>query len=182
MQTNTREQIIRTYMELAAEKGPEKVSITNIVERCGITRKTFYYHFSDIFDLIETVMERKLEQLVAEGIAMPSLEAGLVHFLRDLSKDRRLVDRVADSPHYRVVLRMVRRKLKEYFYRLLDEWGVLDQIPKQEGEILVTVFTYTVMGIGIDSEVEEDKNLEKRVTQFLDLFKLDLRGKTERKE
>lgn len=182
MKTNTREHIIRTYMELAAEKGPEKVSITNIVERCGITRKTFYYHFSDIFDLIETVMERKLEQLVAEGIAMPSLETGLVHFLRNLAKNRRLIERVADSPHYKVVLKMVRRKLGEYFYYLLDEWGVFDQIPKQEGEILVSVFTYTVMGIGLDGDGEEEKNLEKRVSQFLDLFKLDLRRKTERKE
>ena len=35
------------------KKPLEKITISDITEDCGINRMTFYYHFKDIYDLIE---------------------------------------------------------------------------------------------------------------------------------
>ena len=37
----------------AAGKPLSKITVTDITEDCGISRMTFYYHFKDIYDLVE---------------------------------------------------------------------------------------------------------------------------------
>ena len=39
--------------KLLLEKPLNKITINDITEDCGVNRMTFYYHFKDIYDLIE---------------------------------------------------------------------------------------------------------------------------------
>ena len=38
---------------LLLRKPLDKITITDITTDCGISRMTFYYHFKDIYDLVE---------------------------------------------------------------------------------------------------------------------------------
>ena len=40
---------------LLLKKPLNKITINDIAEDCGINRMTFYYHFKDIYDLVEWV-------------------------------------------------------------------------------------------------------------------------------
>ena len=60
-QGNTKERIVEAYIELESERPLEKITVTALVERSRITRKTFYYYFKDIYDLMEYRMERASE-------------------------------------------------------------------------------------------------------------------------
>lgn len=50
--------ICRSASELLTKKRTKKLTVKDIVEECGITRQTFYYHFQDIPDLICYMMEQ----------------------------------------------------------------------------------------------------------------------------
>ena len=39
--------------KLLAQKPLNKITVSDITEDCGINRMTFYYHFKDIYDLVE---------------------------------------------------------------------------------------------------------------------------------
>ena len=54
-QGNTKERIVEAYIELESERPLEKITVTALVERSRITRKTFYYYFKDIYDLLEWI-------------------------------------------------------------------------------------------------------------------------------
>ena len=41
----TRQIILQTLTELMNEKPLSKITVKDIVERCGVNRNTFYYHF-----------------------------------------------------------------------------------------------------------------------------------------
>ena len=45
------------FKELLLEKSIDKITINDITEKCGINRQTFYYHFHDIYELIEWICE-----------------------------------------------------------------------------------------------------------------------------
>ena len=47
------------FKELLLEKSIDKITINDITEKCGINRQTFYYHFHDIYELIEWICETK---------------------------------------------------------------------------------------------------------------------------
>ena len=40
---------------LMAEMPFEKINVSQICERCGMNRKSFYYHFKDKYDLVNWI-------------------------------------------------------------------------------------------------------------------------------
>lgn len=55
MTVSTKKAIIDSFMHLAAKKPLEKITVRDIVDHCGINRNTFYYHFQDIYAVLEAV-------------------------------------------------------------------------------------------------------------------------------
>ena len=39
-----------------------KITITNITKDCGVNRQTFYYHFKDVYDLLEWIYMNEVIQ------------------------------------------------------------------------------------------------------------------------
>lgn len=51
----TKTAIIESFLHLLETRSIEKITVKDIVEDCGVNRKTFYYYFKDIYDLTESV-------------------------------------------------------------------------------------------------------------------------------
>ena len=41
-----------------------KITVKDIVERCGVNRNTFYYHFKDIPDVVEFILKKKWDEIL----------------------------------------------------------------------------------------------------------------------
>ena len=63
----TKEIIAKTFTELLDEKPMSKITVKDIVERCGVNRNTFYYHFKDIPDVVEFILKKKWDGLTKNG-------------------------------------------------------------------------------------------------------------------
>ena len=55
MPSFTKKAIIEAFMHLASKKPLEKITVRDVVDDCGINRNTFYYHFQDIYAVLEEV-------------------------------------------------------------------------------------------------------------------------------
>ena len=44
----TKKAIVETFLELLKEHSLDKITVKDIVEKCGINRNTFYYYYQDI--------------------------------------------------------------------------------------------------------------------------------------
>ena len=53
MEKSTKEQIIDVAMDLFNKSGYSKVSVNEIIDVVGISKRTFYYHFSAKEDILE---------------------------------------------------------------------------------------------------------------------------------
>lgn len=42
----------------------EKISVAEICETCGVSRKSFYYHFKDKYDLVNWIFHTNLTRLL----------------------------------------------------------------------------------------------------------------------
>lgn len=49
----TKRALEQSLKNLLLKKPLNKITINDIAEDCGINRMTFYYHFKDIYDLVE---------------------------------------------------------------------------------------------------------------------------------
>lgn len=65
----TKKLIRKGLMEMAGEKDIEKISVKELTERIDINRGTFYLHYSDIEDLIESIQNdiyNEFEQILSD--------------------------------------------------------------------------------------------------------------------
>ena len=53
MSTATKQALESSLKRMLLKKPLDKITIRDITEDCGISRMTFYYHFKDIYDLVE---------------------------------------------------------------------------------------------------------------------------------
>lgn len=87
-----------TKMALAAalkkllEKKPlSKITVTDITRECEINRHTFYYHFRDIYDLIEWIYVNEAEQYITGGGTPVIWQEGLRRLFQYILENKKFV-------------------------------------------------------------------------------------------
>ena len=78
MPPSTKQAITDSFLHLAAKKPLEKITVRDVVDDCGINRNTFYYHFQDIFAVLEELCQRGTELI---DTALPFEDMLREHFL-----------------------------------------------------------------------------------------------------
>ena len=56
----TKNALVTALKKLLSKKELSKITISNITEECGVNRQTFYYHFKDIYDLLEWIFTNEV--------------------------------------------------------------------------------------------------------------------------
>ncbi len=89
MAKSTKNEIVHTLAELLQSKRLDDITVTELVERCGLSRQAFYYHFSDLYDVVDFAIQKIVDDL---GIARPEeWRASLERTLALLRENRALV-------------------------------------------------------------------------------------------
>ena len=82
----TKRAITESFRALLAVKPLDKITVRDIVEDCGLTRNTFYYHYEDIYDLLSDVLESEIERALsvpAGGASWETMLLDMLSFLID---------------------------------------------------------------------------------------------------
>jgi len=59
----TQKAILSTFEEMLEEMPFDKITVSALVRRCGVSSNTFYYHYQDIYDLFDVWMSTRLGML-----------------------------------------------------------------------------------------------------------------------
>ena len=68
------------------------------MEDCGINRNSFYYHFQDLPQLLETVIIESADEIISRIPESFSLEEGLTTVLERLVENKRAIRNIWASP------------------------------------------------------------------------------------
>ncbi|MCP1639625.1 TetR/AcrR family transcriptional regulator C-terminal domain-containing protein [Streptococcus gallinaceus] len=64
--------------DLMQTKSFDKITVTELVQFMGVNRQTFYYHFKDIYDLLEWVFINDGEAMIGANRTSTSWQEGLL--------------------------------------------------------------------------------------------------------
>lgn len=117
----TRKSIMDSFVELSSKKEFKDITIKDITSEAMINRATFYYHFNDIYDLLEKVLSEVLvinlnyeryQDTVLNEEAFTSVFKAITNFQAALSNrcHRGYEDTIA---------RIIREQLEIIFYKML---------------------------------------------------------------
>ena len=83
----TKRVLASTLKELVTARPFEKVSVSDICDACGVSRKTFYYHFQDKYELLEWIIMTELLEPIRPLIQNGMVDQALVLLFSSLTID-----------------------------------------------------------------------------------------------
>ena len=90
--------IQQSFLRLLSQRPITKITVKDIVEDCGINRNSFYYHFQDLPQLLETVIIESADEIISRIPESFSLEEGLTTVLERLVENKRAIRNIWASP------------------------------------------------------------------------------------
>ena len=93
----TKKAITDSFLKLLNEKKFDKITIKDIVSDCGVSRKTFYYYFEDIYDLLGKYLADLTEESVKNIDNVESFEAELLKLMDFVMQNKRAVYHIYNS-------------------------------------------------------------------------------------
>ena len=79
MSVLTKKALVDAFGKLLSKKPFSKITVSDITEKCGVSRMTFYYHFNDIYDLLEWSLETQLQSAIKGNYTYDTWQKGFLN-------------------------------------------------------------------------------------------------------
>ena len=135
----------------------EPLTVKDIVENCGVNRKTFYYYFKDIYDLVEWVCLEDAKKALADNKTYETWQQGFVRIFDAVRENKPFIMNV-----YRCVSR---EQVEKYLTPLTDDllMGVINELSAgmvvraEDKAFIAQVYSYAFVGLMLDWIKDEMK-------------------------
>lgn len=150
MSQTTKRALEASLKNLLLQKPLDKITISDIAEDCGINRMTFYYHFKDIYDLIEWSCVEDATRALKGQKTYDTWQQGFLQIFEAVKANKPFIMNV-----YRSVSReQVERYLYQVTYQLLldvvnEEAGDLP-IREADKDFIAHFYKYAFVGVMLD--------------------------------
>lgn len=181
----TKRALVQSLKSLLQQKPLSKITISDITEDCGISRMTFYYHFKDIYDLVEWACAEDAARALQNKKTYDTWQQGFVQIFHAVRENKVFVMNV-----YRCVNR---EQVEKYLVPLTDQliMGVITEraagmtVREADQQFIAQVYSYAFVGIMLDwirddmrADPEELVNrlamvIRGDITQALERFRTD---------
>lgn len=74
----TKQKLANSLKKFMQKQAFDKIKVSEILKDCDITRPTFYYHFHDIYDLMEWMFETEAIELLKKSADLMTWEDGML--------------------------------------------------------------------------------------------------------
>ncbi|MGN1328503.1 MAG: TetR/AcrR family transcriptional regulator C-terminal domain-containing protein [Eubacterium sp.] len=104
----TKEKLAHALKECMQKKPLSKITVSEIIDICDVNRKTFYYHFEDIYSLLKWMFEQEAIDIVRHFDLLVDAEEAIEFVLDYIDENQHIVNCAYDS--------MGRDEMKRFFY------------------------------------------------------------------
>jgi len=125
----TEQAIQSAFIKMLAERPLEKITVREISEACGISRNTFYYHYHDVYDLLEKMFQVEEERMLGDPQDISTMRQGFAEATRFALENRKAIYHIYNSVSRDMLTRYLYKSASIYMRRY-----VMGQCKDQELE------------------------------------------------
>ena len=153
----TKRALAEALKELLKAEPFSQISVREICSKCQMNRKSFYYHFKDIYDLVEWVCMEDAKKALADNKTYETWQQGFVRIFDAVRENKPFIMNV-----YRCVSR---EQVEKYLTPLTDDllMGVINELSAgmvvraEDKAFIAQVYSYAFVGLMLDWIKDEMK-------------------------
>lgn len=146
----TKRALEASLKNLLLKKPLDKITINDITEDCGINRMTFYYHFKDIYDLIEWCCVEDAKKALEGKKTYDTWQQGFLQIFEAVLDNKPFILNVYHS--------ISREQVEIYLYKLTYDLliGVVEEkaagmnVREEDKKFLADFYKYAFVGLMLD--------------------------------
>ena len=180
----TKRALEQSLKNLLLKKPLTKITVSDIADDCGINRMTFYYHFKDIYDLVEWSCLEDAKRALDEKKTYETWQQVLLQIFEAVEENKPFILNVYRCVH--------REQVEKYLQPLVDQLilGVINEetgnmtIRDEDKQFIAQIYSYIFIGLMLDwikDDMREDpqplvdrlaKLIKGSMSEALSRFKL----------
>ncbi len=146
----TKRALESSFKRLLTQKALAKITIADITEDCQISRMTFYYHFKDIYDLVEWSLEEDAATVLNGAQTVQNWQEGYLAVLSELEQNK---------PFITAIYREMSRERLERFLLPATRKLVLDvmeaqpncaNVPEKKRAFIADFYAHALAGVTLE--------------------------------
>ena len=163
----TKKALVTSLKKLMEKRPLSKISIREIIEDCGVNRKTFYYHFQDIHDLIRWMFEEEAIEVVKQYDLIIDYQDAIRFAMNYVDDNKHICSCAFDA--------LGRDELKQFFQKDFFSviGGIVDQlsegmsVPEDYKTFLVNFYTEALASLLIDWIRNKENGDKEKYIQYV---------------
>ena len=176
MAIDTKQMITEKLFELLSREKSENVNVKRLVEECGISRQTFYYHLKDIIDVMEWGCRQALKDDLETGLKAESPREAITVFVTNTVNRRAAVSHLLASPHGSDFLQLMQKTVKTYLWEMFGRMFPNSRLSVADTEAVLDFFTGGITGLIIGNYSKRNLDTDALVDQIDRLLSGEMRA------
>ena len=182
MASNTKEALGNALKQMLAVKPIERITVKDLVDICSVNRQTFYYHFDDVYDLLEWVFEEGANKVLPSEVSFSHWREDVLLFFKYLYDNSTFALNIYNSQSRTYMLRYYKRRIQNCirsFAVIVSEGQNIDRgdfefvVEFYYNCVVVLISEWLDLGMKLPKEITPDRLmtvLEDSVENLLDRF------------
>ncbi|MGD9474280.1 MAG: TetR/AcrR family transcriptional regulator C-terminal domain-containing protein [Eubacteriaceae bacterium] len=150
MSNTTKRALEASLKNLLLKKPLDKITINDIANDCGISRMTFYYHFKDIYDLVEWACIEDASKALDGKKTYDDWQQGFLQIFEAVLDNKPFILNVYHS--------VSREQVETYLYKLTYDLmiGVVEElaqnmaVKESDKAFIADFYKYALVGLMLD--------------------------------
>lgn len=166
----TKKAIEASLKNLLLKKPFDKITINDIAEDCGISRMTFYYHFKDIYDLVEWACEEDAKKILEGKDDYKTWTQGFLNLFEEVLKNKPFILNVCRSVGREQVENYLYKIVYDLLLNVVEEKAQGMTVRDEDKEFIADFYKYAFVGLMLDwvkNGMKEDPHKIVKKVEFL---------------
>ena len=165
MSNTTKLALEASLKELLKKKPFDKITIADLTEDCGISRMAFYYHFKDIYDLVEWVCVEDGKKALRDKKTYDTWQEGFLHIFEAVLANKPFVMNVYHSVSREQIELFLYQVTYDLLIAVVEEKATGLQVREEDKVFIADFYKYAFVGLMLDwirKGMKEDPNVIMR--------------------
>ena len=120
MSNITKKAMAQSLKKMLIVKELDKITITDITNYCGINRQTFYYHFKDIYDLLEWIFANEVVEKIEKETTIETWQENFKYVLDYMLKNKKFIIKTYNSLSRKTLLDFLFNQYNKIFIEIVN--------------------------------------------------------------
>lgn len=143
----TKKALATSLKKLLSKKELSKITIANITKDCGVNRQTFYYHFKDVYDLLEWIYMNEVIQSMEGNDTYDTWQQGFLSIFEYVLENKEFVKNTYYSISRDFFLRFIYKQTTVLLMNIIDEKSKGMKVRREDKQFMADFYKYGFVGI-----------------------------------